>query len=206
MHPETSHTGISTQKFAVALSLDWIKNAYQDVIAKNRSKIPYEIELNLENFNAKTTDGTNETELISKFTDLINRQKEYQLSQNVMSSFDNFCLYGGGAAAAIGVGMLLAGSIFTGLLALIAGIGAVSHHFSKKKQIEITGQNIEEQFNRRLSSGTQIIRAFLAEVVDFRAEFAEKDSESQKVIDYFEQISPEQYIRKLSDNGRRIKI
>ena len=206
MHPENSHVSVSTQKFAIALSRDWIINAYQDVVAKNRSKIPYEIDLNLENFSDKTTDGTNETELISKFTHLVDSEKEYQLSQNVMSNFDNYCLYGGGAIVAIGVGMLLAGSVFMGLIALIAGIGAVSHHFSMKEKIKMKVQAIEEQFERKLNSGKQIIRAFLAEVVDFRAEFSEKDSESQKVLDYLEQISPEQYIRKLSDSNRRIKI
>ena len=206
MHPENLHVGVSTQKFAIALSRDWITNAYQDVVAENRSKIPYEIELNLYNFNDKTTDGTNETELIHKFTDLVNREKESLLSQNVMSNFDNFCLYGGGAAVAIGLGMILAGSVFMGLFALICGIGAVSNHYSKKKQIEITRQNIEEQIATKLNNGKQIIRAFLAEVVDFRAEFAEKDSESQKVVEYLEQISPEQYVRKLSDSSRRVKI
>ena len=40
----------------------------------------------------------------------------------------------------------------------------------------------------------------------FRAEFAEKDAESQKVLDFLEQISPEQYVRKLADSNRRIKV
>lgn len=82
----------------------------------------------------------------------------------------------------------------------------VIYHFSKKKKKEQTRQNIEAQFGEKRKNGSQIIRAVLAEVVDFRAEFAEKDGESQKVIDFLEQISPEQYIRKLSDSNRRIKV
>jgi hypothetical protein len=35
-------------------------------------------------------------------------------------------------------------------------------------------------------------------------EFAERDGESQKVIDFLDQISPEQYVRKLGDSHRRI--
>ena len=50
------------------------------------------------------------------------------------------------------------------------------------------------------------IRATLAEVVDFRAEFAAKDAQSQQVIDFLEQITPEQYVRKLADSNRRVKV
>ncbi len=55
-------------------------------------------------------------------------------------------------------------------------------------------------------NGSQIIRAVLAEVVDFWIEFKQKDSESQRVLDFLEQITPEQYVRKLSESNRRIKV
>ena len=102
--------------------------------------------------------------------------------------------------------MMIADSGFLGLIAIIAGAGMVINHFSKKKKIEQNRQNIEAQFEEKRQKGSQIIRATLAEVVDFRAEFAEKDSESQKVVDFLEQVSPEQYVRKLSNSNRRIKV
>jgi hypothetical protein len=52
----------------------------------------------------------------------------------------------------------------------------------------------------------QIIRATLAEVVDFRAEFDERDGESKKVTDFLEQLAPDQYVKKLSDTTRRLKL
>ena len=53
----------------------------------------------------------------------------------------------------------------------------------------------------------EIIRATLAEVVDFRIEFADKDSESEQVIDFLEQLSPDQYVRrKLATSNRRVKM
>ena len=72
--------------------------------------------------------------------------------------------------------------------------------------MEATRQKIETQFEEKREKGTQILRATLAEVVDFRAEFAKKDGESQKVIDFLDGISPEQYIRKLSNSNRRIIV
>ena len=78
------------------------------------------------------------------------------------------------------------------------------HHFSKKKQIETTRQDILSQSEEKKKNGSEIIRAVLAEVVDFRSEFDAKDKESKKVIDFLNQIAPEQYVRKLADTNRRI--
>ena len=206
MKPESSHASASTQKFAIALSREWITNAYNDVTAQNRMKIPNEIEINVDTFNDKTTDGQNEQELLGRFQALVDREKEAALAQMVLSTFDQYCLYGGGVIAAIGLGMMVAGSMFLGLIAIIAGIGLILNHFSKKKKIEAGRQNIETQFEQKRTNGMQIIRATLAEVVDFRAEFAAKDAQSQRVIDFLEQITPEQYVRKLADSNRRVKV
>lgn len=206
MKPESSNASVSTQKFAIALSKEWVSNAYNDVIAQNRMKIPNEIEINVDSFNDKTTDGQNENELIGRFNSLVNSEKQNALEPVTLSGFEKFCLYGGAAIGAIGLIMLLSGHVFLGLIAIIAGVGMVINHFSKKKQMEQTRQNIEVQFEEKRRSGTQVIRATLAEIVDFRAEFAEKDSESQQVIDFLEQISPEQYVKKLSDSTRRINV
>lgn len=206
MKPETSHASVSTQKFAIALSKEWISNAYEDIIAQNRMKIPNEIEINVDTFNDKTTDGQNEAELLQRFDALIDSERESALARVVMSAFEKFCKWGGIAIGAIGLLMLVTGTVFLGLIAVIAGVGMVIKHFSRQKQIEATRQSVTAQFEEKRSSGRQIIRALLAEVVDFRMEFAEKDAESQKVIDFLDQISPEQYVRKLSDSNRRIRV
>lgn len=206
MKPESSHASVSTQKFAIALSKDWVIDAYNDVTAQNRMKIPNEIEINMENFNEKTTDGQNEQELLTKFNTLVDKEKAEALAKCVLTGFDQFCLIGGGIIAAIGVFMIFGGNLFLGLIAAIAGVGLVVKHFSRKKEIEVNRKNCEEQCEKKRETGSQIIRATLAEVVDFRAEFSEKDAESQQVLDFLEQITPEQYVRKLSDSNRRIRV
>lgn len=206
MKPESSNASISTQKFSIALSKDWIMAAYNDITAQNRMKIPYEIEINIDTFNAKTINGENEKELINAFERQVESERNNALSRCELSSFDNFCLYGGGAIASVGVGMLLAMSFFLGIIAIIAGIGLIISHFSKKKNIEITRNNIIKQSKERETKGVEIIRATIAEVIDFREEFEVKDGESKFVIDFLDQISPDQYIRKSQEGSRRIKI
>ncbi len=206
MKPETAHSSVSTQKFAFALSRDWVMNAYNDVVAQNRMKIPNEIEINVDTFNDTTVDGQNENELLERFSTLVSSERDAELATCVMSSFEQFCLYGGIAVGVIGLVMLLFGNKFLGLIAVIAGVGMVLNHFSKKKDIENKRQNIAECYEKKRSSGSEIIRATLAEVVDFRIEFADKDSESEQVIDFLEQLSPDQYVRKLATSNRRVKM
>lgn len=206
MKSETAHSSVSTQKFAFALSRDWVMNAYNDVVAQNRMKIPNEIEINVDTFNDTTVDGQNENELLERFSTLVSSERDAELATCVMSSFEQFCLYGGIAVGVIGLVMLLFGNKFLGLIAVIAGVGMVLNHFSKKKDIENKRQNIAERYEKKRSSGSEIIRATLAEVVDFRIEFADKDSESEQVIDFLEQLSPDQYVRKLATSNRRVKM
>ena len=206
MKPETAHSSVSTQKFAFALSRDWVMNAYNDVVAQNRMKIPNEIEINVDTFNDTTVDGQNENELLERFSTLVSSERDAELATCVMSSFEQYCLYGGIAVGVIGLVMLLFGNKFLGLIAVIAGVGMVLNHFSKKKDIENKRQNIAERYEKKRSSGSEIIRATLAEVVDFRIEFADKDSESEQVIDFLEQLSPDQYVRKLATSNRRVKM
>ena len=82
----------------------------------------------------------------------------------------------------------------------------VLNHFSKKKDIENKRQNIAERYEKKRSSGSEIIRATLAEVVDFRIEFADKDSESEQVIDFLEQLSPDLFVSNLATFNRRVKM
>ena len=205
MKPESSNSSISTPKFALALSRDWVTNAYNDVTAKNRMKIPYEIEINVDTFNDKSTDGQNESELIDRFNSQIDSEKEQTLSNYFPSLFDKFLLYGGIAIGVIGL-MMIFGNIFLGLIAIIAGIFMVLKHKSNIENIEISRKTIEEQYENKRVNGEQIIRATLAEIVDFRIEFAEKDAESAKVLDFLEQIRPEQYVNQLASSNRKIKI
>ena len=45
----------------------------------------------------------------------------------------------------------------------------------------------------------------MAEIVDFIAEFNQKDARAAEVVDFLEQISPEQYVRKISGTRRHVR-
>lgn len=206
MKSESAHASAATQKFAIALSKDWIIDAYNDVVAQNRSKIPDEIDINVDTFNGTTKDGENEEEILNSFRELIQKEKKDALKKCVLSIFDYFCLCGGIFIALIGFMMILSESNLFSLVVCVAGIGMIVRYFSRKKQIATAISNIDLQFKNKQEAGEIILRGILAEVVDFRSEFAMKDQESEKVITFLEQISAEQYVRKLADSTRRIRI
>ena len=208
MKPESSHAAVSTQKFALALSKEWILSAYNDIVANDRMNVPNEIEFNLFNFRAKTVDGQNETELIDKFNSELDFERASALSKVKLNQNTSAGLYGGIVVLFMGILLFAAGrsGFVLAFIAIAAGIALLTNYFSKERNIEEQQKDIEDQYMDRREKGNQIIRALLAEVVDYRNEFEKRDSESQKVVDYLEHLTPNESIWKSKESGRRINL
>ena len=203
MNPESSKSSVATQKFATALSRDNIVTAFNDVVAQNRMNVPYEIEINVDTFNDKTQDGEDEEEILDRFEKLVEQEKQTELSKVKLSIFEQFCLYGGGVILLYGIIKSFADKSFA-LITIILGIGSIVYHITAKQKIKKLIDKINNAYAQKLESGKQIIRATIAEIADFRVEFSERDVESKKVLDFFEQIKPEEYIRRLTNAERKI--
>lgn len=203
MNPEESKSSVATQKFATALSRNNIVTAFNDIVAQNRMNVPYDIEINVDTFNDKTQDGEDEEEVLNRFENLVEQEKQTDLSKLKLNMFEQFCLYGGAAVILYGIIKSFMDKSFA-FITIILGIGLIIYHFTAKQKVQKLIQKTIENYAQKLESGKQIIRATIAEIVDFRIEFTEKDTESKKVLDFFEQIKPEEYIRRLTNSERKI--
>ena len=203
MNPEESKSSVATQKFATALSRNNIVTAFNDIVAQNRMNVPYDIEINVDTFNDKTQDGEDEEEVLNRFENLVEQEKQTDLSKLKLNMFEQFCLYGGAAVILYGIIKSFMDKSFA-FITIILGIGLIIYHFTAKQKVQKLIQKTIENYAQKLESGKQIIRATIAEIVDFRVEFTEKDAESKKVLDFFEQIKPEEYIRRLTNSERKI--
>ena len=203
MNPEESKSSVATQKFATALSRNNIVTAFNDIVAQNRMNVPYDIEINVDTFNDKTQDGEDEEEVLNRFENLVEQEKHTDLSKLKLNMFEQFCLYGGAAVILYGIIKSFMDKSFA-FITIILGIGLIIYHFTAKQKVQKLIQKTIENYAQKLESGKQIIRATIAEIVDFRIEFTEKDAESKKVLDFFEQIKPEEYIRRLTNSERKI--
>jgi hypothetical protein len=133
------------------------------------------------------------------------QERDAKLAKCVMSGFDQFCLYGGGAIGIVGLVMLITQRYLLGIIAVIAGAFFIVKHFSSKKAIENNRQRIIQDYDNLIRSSIEILRALMAEIVDFIAEFNQKDARAADVVEFLEQISPEQYVRKLSGTRRHVR-
>ena len=203
MNPEESKSSVATQKFATALSRNNIVTAFNDIVAQNRMNVPYDIEINVDTFNDKTQDGEDEEEVLNRFENLVEQEKQTDLSKLKLNMFEQFCLFGGAAVVLYGIIKSFMDKSFA-FITIILGIGLIIYHFTAKQKVQKLIQKTIENYDQKLESGKQIIRATIAEIVDFRIEFTEKDAESKKVLDFFEQIKPEEYIRRLTNSERKI--
>ncbi|GFZ31344.1 hypothetical protein CSC2_18700 [Clostridium zeae] len=194
--PESSGALITTQKLAITLSKEWIVDAYEDLTAKNRASVPLEVELEISDWKNKSRDGSNEAELKTSLNDYMDNIKAEQLSK---LKFPNKKVITAGIIGAILFVLSIVTIIGPIIVAAITGI----YIFMQKKAIDKGRNSVIEQIENERANYLQILNGFLAEVVDFRRLYSEKDRNSQKVIDLLNELTPEQYITVQNSNKVR---
>lgn len=204
MYPEISHASTSSQKFAIAYSNEWIRNGYGDTVAENRMNIPDAIEINIDTFNDSTQDGTDEDRLVNSFEALVEKEREDELAKSELTTFERFCQYGGIACILIGVLAFILSQIVVGALALVAGVGLILKYFSRKKIIDTQRDSINAKYDEKKSRGIKLLKATIAEIVDFRAEFALEDAKSKQVFGFLDELASDEYIEQVAGNSRRV--
>lgn len=185
--PQSSNALVATQKLAVSLSKDWILNAYEDITVKSRSEVPLDIEIKISEWTGITRDGSNELELQQSLNEYVDILRDKALSSikwfkpNVIIAI----------IVALIISVLGIATVFVPLLAIAAvGIYLFSEKSKANKNIESTKNQMEDFRKKSL----EILNATLAEVVDFRRLYDEKDAEYIKVVDFLQELKPEQYI------------
>lgn len=185
--PESSGALVATQKLAISLSKDWISNAYEDLTVKSRSEVPLDVQLDISGWSSSTRDGSNETELQESLNAFID-----DIKKKAVSSIKWFRM---NVVLAIIIGVIvgyLGGStIVVPILSIAAVVVYILIEKSKAdKNIKATKEQMEELRTNSLTA----LNASLAEIVDYRRLYAEKDSDYTKVADFFQALKPERYI------------
>lgn len=196
MHPETSHASRATQRFAIALSKNWIKDAHQDLSAGIRAAVPIRVDLAIEDWQGTTLNGENEKELAAALGAHIDRRRQEALAK-VKLGFQHW------AALVIGVGLLLS-AISKGFLPAAMGVGCLIWFFLVRSNIAQTKRKITEDFAKLREQSLQILSATCAEIVEWRRDFAKRDAVATEVVQLLDAISPEQYVLSTHDSVRQV--
>lgn len=213
MNPEANNTNVALTKFALAISKYYIYDAYNDITAENRAKIPEKIfgtfakkeisssykynttfsgekieskSFDVSEFQFVTKDGSNELKIIEllkekRMQDLQKALAQAQRAQSAEADNINVIII---------IGFLL--------LIVLIGIPFLIMGFQQKGRLNEKYQfyfnDLKKQFSNLVTNESQTIRAFCAETVDYRDEFAEKDAKAQIFLDYIENLEGNEYI------------
>ena len=213
MNPEANDTNVALTKFAIAVSKYYIYDAYNDITAENRAKIPEKISgafeqkeisstykynttfsgekiesksFDVSEFQFVTKDGSNELKIIELLKEKRMQDLQKALAQAQKAQSDE--------AADITKNIIL------GIIGLFFIVGiplliiAVPQKIRLNEKYQFYFNDLKKQFSNLVTNESQTIRAFCAETVDYRDEFAEKDAKAQIFLDYIENLQGNEYI------------
>ncbi len=196
MHPENSHVTLATQRFAIAHSKEWILDAHSDVTAKARQRVPQTIDIQIEDWKGQTNQGENEAALLQSLSQHIDQRKQQALAQAKIG-----LKHWGGMA----FGLILILMTFSyGMFSFLLGLAALGWVYLSYREVQKQRIKINEDFTRLQEQSSQALRACLAETVEWRRDWAQRDAVAAQVTDMLESISPEQHLLSTHDNVRRV--
>ncbi|MCI9628927.1 MAG: hypothetical protein HFJ64_06895 [Eggerthellaceae bacterium] len=209
MYPDDVKASSSTQKLALSLSREWISDAYAQSVAEHRKDIPIEYEINIDTFNDKTKDGSDEDRLVKAFNDHIDLEKKEELEKTKLKPLDLYMGIGGAVAALIGLIMAIVAGVtggmpLLGIFIIIIGGAMMFRYWGKQKSVKAKRSKIEAEFEEKRTKGISILRAVIAEIVDYIMDLEVADLVGDDVVDLLEQLDPDEYINTISNSNRTV--
>ncbi len=197
MHPEVAGATKASQRFAVAMSRDWVVAAHDDLAAKNRAAVPVEIPIKIESWDGKTRDGQNETELVGAINSHWTAEEAKRIATVVLKPISWGALVLGGVVAIYGL-------VTLNLFLIIIGLVGVGWYFYEKWKIDQSKGQVRQHYDSLRDSSPKILKAVLAEMVDWRKDYATGDAQADELRKYLQSITTEQHLLKGFDAGRAV--
>lgn len=199
MNPELVHASEATQKLSLAVSKDWMIEAYDNVTLKGRMAFVQEAKISVEGFECEVADGSEEEKLRRDIRNHFEALRDNAIAQVKQSTMDYFL-------AGAGVVVLLL-SLFTSLPIVIgivaAGLG-IFKFYSGKKNVEKTIADLRQKYATAIEQAGDIVKAICAEMVDFRREVEKQDGQYDATMEYLKEIMAYQFVK--SGKGRKIAV
>ncbi len=199
MNPELVHASEATQKLSLAVSKDWMIEAYDNVTLKGRMAFVQEAKVNIEGFECEVADDSGEEKLRGDMRNYFETLRDNAIAKVKQSTMDYFL---------VGAGIfVLILSFFTSLPVVIgivaAGLGVLKFYLGKKN-VAKTIANLQQQYATAIEQAGNVIKAICAEMVDFRRELEERDGQYDQTMAYLKGIMAYQFVK--SGKGRNIAV
>lgn len=194
-NPELSGATKTTQALAVSICQPWILQAHDTFTAKSRNRIPQTIDFKIDDLEFTTTNGSNESVLLSEqdvyYQNILKRETS-KLSYISTSSIFGLLL------------VLLGLPRLPGFVSfIILAIGGLLI-FRKIRQYNKAKSEITEKVKERQNKAREVLRGCIAETVDYRKEHETEDAKAEKVRQLLNSITPEDFSSVSRETARNI--
>lgn len=198
MNPEQFGATRATQRYAVSRSRQWILAAQSDLVARDRTDVPGEVEVSCGSWKGNTIDGSNEQQLTADITQHYANRTQQAVNTVKLTAGPWIVLVAGvlfgllvmsGGGSAILFGLIIAGA-------------AAAFFFWKYKDLERVRENTRKGLENERDQATRILKACMAELADYRRDLAVEDAKSSKVTDFLESLSSPQFVLQRPEQTR----
>jgi hypothetical protein len=187
----------ATRKMALALSKNWLLEAFNSITDNNNSTPSFNI--TIDNWTATTIDGSNENELIADLVKTNEENLEMELSKKHILDFKSIFTVGAGIITTA-IAFLLKLPII-GILILIISLIMFGYFIFSNYQ---TRRVLIKQCETNNSQNTILLKNILAEVVDFHFMINDEEDDKNKIVSFINSLDYNSYIGNV-DNERQIE-
>jgi hypothetical protein len=195
MTPEQLGATRATQRYAVSRSRQWILGAHADLVARDRTQMPRQVELTIATWKGASTADSNESGLAA------------DLDQHYKERAD-------AAVAAVelapGVWMALIAGILFGLLIMTQGGGAIlfgliiagasaGFFYWKYKNLDRVRAEIRRTLEKEHDQAARILKTCLAELAEYHREVAVEDGRAEAVTHLLSSLGSPQFVQQRPD-------
>lgn len=197
MHPEVAGATKASQRFAVAMSRDWILAAHDDLTAKNRAGVPHDIPIKIESWEGKTRDGANEPDLLDSIKSHWVAEEAKRIATIALNPVSWGALVLGGVVVAYGLWN-------KNPFLIVVGLAGIGWYFYEKWKLDQTKLTVRQDFKTLQETSPKILKAVLAETVDWRKDYTAGDTQADDLHQYLQSITTEEHLLTHFDSGRAV--
>lgn len=186
-NPEKSGVTAATQALALSISQPWVLEGYNTFVAWCISNVPPQVQFDIDGWEEKTRDGSEEKELLyaqhvyyEKMKDELIAKAKFPFNKIVIPAL----------LVVIGLWGGLSGSYW---LFVSVAIGAFMI-YRLWKQNEDYKKSIDAQVEERKQNAAAVLRGLLAETVEYRNELSTEQAASESVLTFLNNINSEQFM------------
>lgn len=208
-------SSVSTQKFALSFSRDWILNAYNDINAENDLNYPETVAFEVNGCKFISQDGKNEPEVMVQVDREFEKRHDSQ-ARTLKITYDNSIKNAKIRAIVFGViaGVMLILGIAAGVpfLTILAAVSAAVAGYSAysikglRNEYEHRLVQLNADIEKEKATTVGDIRKVLAQLVNYRREYMLRCDEGSVTVQRIREMTPDKYIYKFDNSKKRVKV